>query len=49
MKKEYILRVQLKAGGIKTVREWGWSAGDAYQYLKKYDSNVGYLIEAKLA
>ena len=49
MKKEFILRVQTKAGTIRTVREWGWSVGDALQTLKKNDDQVSYLIEGKAA
>lgn len=49
MKKEYILRVQMKSGAQRTVREWGWSAGDAYQNLRKNDPDVQYKIESKEA
>lgn len=45
MKKEFIIRVQMKDGGTRTFREWGWSGGDAYQNLKKNDPNVGMLVE----
>ena len=37
---EYVLRVQMKNGANRTVRAWGWSAGDAYQKLKKEDPDV---------
>lgn len=46
---EYILRVQLKSGGSRTVRAWGWSGGDAFQKLKKDDPTVQYLIEHRPA
>lgn len=49
MKKEFILRVQMKSGKQRTVREWGWSGGDAFQNLKKIDDQVSYLIEHKPA
>ena len=49
MKKEFILRVQMKSGGNRTFREWGWSGVDAYQNLKKSNSDVGYLVEHKPA
>lgn len=49
MKKEFILRVQMKSGGTRTFREWGWSVGDAYQTLKKNNPDVQYKIEGKAA
>lgn len=49
MKKEYILRVQMKSGGIRTFREWGWSAGMAFEQLKKVNPDVQYKIEHKEA
>lgn len=49
MKKEFILRVQMKSGQIRTFREWGWSIGDAFQNLKKNNDEVQYKIEGKAA
>ncbi|WNV47138.1 hypothetical protein ENKO_557 [Klebsiella phage fENko-Kae01] len=49
MKKEFILRVQMKGGAQRTFREWGWSAGMAFEQLKKDNPDVQYKIESKEA
>ena len=41
MKKEFVFEVILKAGGVTLVREWGYSAGDAWQRAKKLQDIKG--------
>lgn len=49
MKKEYIIEVQMKSGGFRIFREWGYSAGDAFQNLKKNQGVEGSMKSARLA
>lgn len=49
MGKEFILRIQVRSGRTITVRAWGWSAGDAFQKLKKNDPDAVYLIDHRPA
>lgn len=49
MKKEFILRVQMKSGDIRIIRAWGWSVGTAFEQLKKDNPDVQYKIEGHAA
>lgn len=44
--KEYIIEVVMKAGGYRRFREWGYSAGEAYMKLKKYEQGIGTMKKA---
>ncbi len=46
MKKEFILEVVMHSGGIRRFREWGYTAGAAYQDLRKFNPDVGSLRKA---